>query len=368
MDKVIVEDFALTTLEELSHIPAVPYYEQNVASYIKSICEGLNLQTQTDRYGNVLVSRIGTDIDANGTALVAHLDHPGFEAVEVDRGNIVGTMLGGLGQAAYAPGVAVLFVTNDGRRIEGQIAEILSKERPIKVRFDADAEAIGEFPCAVVLDLPDFVQDKNVIRMRAADDLAGCAASLASLFCNAENSSPGTIYGLFTRAEEDGLIGARMAAAESLIPKGTVIVSVESSHAVAGAAIGNGPVIRVGDRISTFDSSAEAYLQSAAKRLIDRNSGFRFQRQLMDGGVCEGSAFAAEGYSVTGIAFPLGNYHNGLYQNVVEAEYIDRQDFLNGVQLLSEMLCHSGSEDLSDPVSRLRKPHAAQLKKLKIGS
>ena len=365
MDKIMLERFALTTLEALSHIPAVPYYELNGASYIESICEGSNLQTRSDRNGNILVSRIGKDLDAPGTALVAHLDHPGFEAVKVGRGNVVGTMLGGLGQAACTPGVGVLFIRNDGRRIEGQIAEILSIERPVKVRFDADAEAIGEFPCAVVLDLPDFVQDGNFIRMRAVDDLAGCAASLASLFYTAEISSPGTAYGLFTRAEEDGLVGARMAAAESLLPEGTVVVSVESSHAVAGAEIGSGPVIRVGDRISTFDSSAEAYLQSAAKRLMERDSGFRFQRQLMDGGVCEGSAFAAEGYSVTGIAFPLGNYHNGLYQNVVEAEYIDRRDFFNGVQLLAEMLCYSGVQNLSTPGSRLRKPRPDQLKKLR---
>ena len=32
----------------------------------------------------------------------------------------------------------------------------------------------------------------------------------------------------------------------------------------------------------------------------------------MSGGVCEATAFAVFGYRTTGIAFPLGNYHNGI--------------------------------------------------------
>ncbi len=343
MEDANLEHATLQALETLAGMPAVPYYEREGAAYVRSVCDGAGLETEVDPHGNLLVSQPGTDPDAAGMALVAHLDHPGFEAEASIDGAVIGAALGGLGDAAYQPGVGVLFITSDGRRVVGRIAELLSDRRPVRVRFDVDRDAVGELPCAVVLDLPDFEPDGDLIRMRAADDLAGCAASLAALLHAAESPSPGTVYGLFTRAEEDGLVGAKLAAADGLLPVGTVVVSVESSHALPGAEIGNGPVIRVGDRITTFDGSAEAHLRAAAERLRKADAEFKFQRQLMGGGVCEASAFATFGYAVTGLAFPLGNYHNGLYQNVVEAEYINRRDFLAGARLLAEAVEHAGA-------------------------
>jgi hypothetical protein len=56
----------------------------------------------------------------------------------------------------------------------------------------------------------------------------------------------------------------------------------------------------------------------------------------MSGGTCEASAFALYGYSTTGIAFPLGNYHNGAPDGAIEAEYIHVDDFLGGIQLIIE--------------------------------
>ena len=61
----------------------------------------------------------------------------------------------------------------------------------------------------------------------------------------------------------------------------------------------------------------------------------------MSGGVCEATAFAVFGYRATGIAFPLGNYHNGTSglrdpEGGVDAEYIRLSDFLGGVELVYE--------------------------------
>ena len=36
------------------------------------------------------------------------------------------------------------------------------------------------------------------------------------------------------------------------------------------------------------------------------------------------------------MAFPLGNYHNGAPEGDIRAEYIHREDFLGGVELLTE--------------------------------
>ena len=101
-------------------------------------------------------------------------------------------------------------------------------------------------------------------------------------------------------------------------------------------------MIRVGDAGSTFDVDAESVLIRARESLLERDdesgrtggAGFKSQRQLMSGGVCEASAFAVYGYQVTGIAFPLGNYHNAAPEGGVEAEFIHVDDYLGGHRLV----------------------------------
>ena len=118
-------------------------------------------------------------------------------------------------------------------------------------------------------------------------------------------------------------------------------MSIESSAVIPGVSQGAGPVIRTGDAAYTFDAEAEQVLTAASERLAGRDQGFGVQRQLMSGGVCEATAFAVNGYRVTGIAFPLGNYHNatthiGDVDGGVDAEYIELSDFLGGVDLIAE--------------------------------
>jgi len=147
---------------------------------------------------------------------------------------------------------------------------------------------------------------------------------------------PGDVYGVFTRAEEVGLMGARLLAESGLLPKQTLVVSLESSRTLPGAEQGSGPVIRVGDAGMTFNADAESVLLKARETLQLQEGGFRVQRQLMSGGVCEASAFALFGYRTTGIAFPLGNYHNGAPDGTIQAEYIHVEDFIGGVRLIVE--------------------------------
>jgi acetylornithine deacetylase/succinyl-diaminopimelate desuccinylase-like protein len=92
----------------------------------------------------------------------------------------------------------------------------------------------------------------------------------------------------------------------------------------------------VGDAGFTFNADAESALIKARETLQARPQGFQVQRQLMSGGVCEASAFARYGYRTTGIAFPLGNYHNGTPEAGIEAEYIHLDDFMGGIELIVE--------------------------------
>jgi len=216
----------------------------------------------------------------------------------------------------------------------------------------------------VILDLPDFDLSDERITMRAADDLAGCAAVIGALSAVVAEHTTGPVHGLFTRAEEVGLVGARLAAEDGLFDRRTVVVSVETSLALPGAEMGKGPVIRTGDRRATFDMAAEAYLTAARATLETSVEGFACQRQLMGAGGCEASAFSAFGYSVTGLAFPLGNWHNNAPDGTVQPEQISTSDFANGVLLLAEAASLAGTSPVQPSVANLRKHPEAEAARL----
>ena len=335
---------ALDFLARLGAQPAVAFHEAGVASVVRAILEETGVKYSEDDFGNILARLPGSNSDVPPLAVVAHMDHPGFELTGRNgdgSGEFVADALGGIPASSFAAGVPLQVVTPGGRRIAAETAGPYGEEseRRALVRVsDAGIAAELPLPAPAVFDLTDFELDGEYIRMRAVDDLAGCASALAAMarLTRSGEQPEGDVYALFTRAEEVGLVGARLAADARLLPPGTLIISAESSRTLLGAEQGRGPVIRVGDAGSTFDADAESVLIRAREVLNEREGGFASQRQLMSGGVCEASAFAAYGYRTTGIAFPLGNYHNGAPEGRIEAEYIHVDDYLGGVALMEE--------------------------------
>lgn len=327
---------ALNILSRLGVQPAVAYREAGVASAVELTLKELGVAWEVDEYGNIIARVPGLDADAEPLALVAHMDHPGFEAVSYQGDYLVCDVLGGVPAASFEAGVPLHIILADGKRLPATTAGRHGDDAQRQVLIELGEPAQLELPAAVVFDLPDFQVDGEMIRMRAADDLAGCASILASLAELSAQTPPGDVYGVFTRAEEVGLMGARLLAESGLLSKETLVVSLESSRTLPGAEQGSGPVIRVGDAGMTFNADAESVLVKARETLQLQEGGFRVQRQLMSGGVCEASAFALFGYRTTGIAFPLGNYHNGAPDGTIQAEYIHVEDFLGGVRLIVE--------------------------------
>ena len=327
---------ALNILSRLGVQPAVAYREAGVASAVELTLKELGVAWEVDEYGNIIARVPGLDADAEPLALVAHMDHPGFEAVSYQGDYLVGDVLGGVPPASFEAGVPLHIILADGKRLPATTAGRHGDDAQRQVLIELSEPAQLELPAAVVFDLPDFQVDGDMIRMRAADDLAGCASILAALAELSAQTPPGDVYGVFTRAEEVGLMGARLLAESGLLPKQTLVVSLESSRTLPGAEQGSGPVIRVGDAGMTFNADAESVLLKARETLQLQEGGFRVQRQLMSGGVCEASAFALFGYRTTGIAFPLGNYHNGAPDGTIQAEYIHVEDFIGGVRLIVE--------------------------------
>lgn len=85
-----------------------------------------------------------------------------------------------------------------------------------------------------------------------------------------------------------------------------VCVSLEASRTLPGALVGQGPIMRLGDRRTPFHADYLQVLTELAETVLPK----KHQRRIMDGGSCEGSAAMAYGLPTIALAVPLGNYHN----------------------------------------------------------
>lgn len=330
---------ALEILETLCKQPATSYFEDNVSREVERMLTDASIPWEQDEFGNIiarLTRRGDSDPMSRPIALVAHMDHPGFEVLEVDGQRLTLQMLGRVSDVVYEQQVDLIVYSADGSscaaRTTGQDGD--PEKRVLYAHLTAPNDLF--LPAFAVFDLVDCELSSNTVFARALDDLAGCAATLSVMETLAAENEPVDVFGVFTRAEENGLIGARLLAANVTLPKETIVVSIESSRTLPGAEQGNGPVIRVGDAATTFSHSAEHILNTARTALQRRDPPIQVQRQLMSGGVCEASAFIAHGYESTGVAFPLAHYHNGFGEDSIQAENIAISDFLGGVELLLE--------------------------------
>ena len=331
----LIQCTSFEILSDLAKFPVTSYWEDAPAAYLRDRAKRAGLEVSMDVWGNVLVKKPGTDHRSPGIAFVAHMDHPGYEVVAQRGDQLVLKTLGGVGVAAGTEGATILVIDACGRRLKATVTGAekaegkLQKTRELAgwlgtdtvyAKLDRDHD-LGRLPRPVVPDLPDCVIDDDLISMRAADDLAGCAAILTALEMLVESTVQGS----------------------ELLPKDTVIVSVETSSALPGAEIGQGVVIRTGDRTATFDYEAEVYLNTAVERIRSSEQGFKVQRQLMSAGGCEAAAFKAYGYKVTGLALPLGCWHNR-GESGVELEIISTNDFLGETLLIVETSKLAGTE------------------------
>ncbi len=185
---------------------------------------------------------------------------------------------------------------------------------------------------------------------RQLDDLAGCAVSLAALgrACRAGRTN---LCVLLTRAEEEGFVGTLGAIEEGRIPRDAWLVNVEASKALPGAEIGRGPVIRVGDRQKAFDPRAESLLLAARAKLPPSKP---VQRALLYGGTCEATPWSLFGWRATGVAIPLGNYHNQGSRKRLAPEVVAVRDLATAVDLIDAAARHVDAGEAWDEATRKR--------------
>jgi len=323
----------LRILERLARQPTAPLHEQGVLREAASIGRDAGLRVRTDPFGNLVLRPPGP---RRGPAvwLVAHTDHPGFDVIGPGRARLCGGV-----QPSYLRRGTKLRMYHDGEPVPARLLGFTKSTRIIRFQRGSNVRR-GDFG---VWDLEDFRTTKGIVHARQLDDLAGSAVSLATLARTAKSIST-NLNVLLTRAEEIGFVGTLGAIASGLIPRDAWVVNVEASKALPGVEIGGGPIIRVGDRQRTFDASAEDLLLAARDRLPKTK---RVQRALMSGGTCEATAFSLFGYRATGVAIPLGNYHNMGLRNRLEPEFVAAKDLATAVDLIE-----NAARDARNPPAR----------------
>ncbi|MFP3881811.1 MAG: hypothetical protein ACLFRT_05375 [Actinomycetota bacterium] len=334
-------------LRELTNLPTAPGLEDAVVDWVTRWAGRRDdLKVATDSGGNLFITQKGRKPKAPVFA-VAHMDHPAFVITD-EAGSF--EFRGGV-DAPYFEEARIEVVTRD----DGPTGRVTCYD-PETGRGRADFPELVIPGDVAMWRFRDTRQKKGLFRAPACDDLAGVTAALAALD-KARGRSELRHFGvMLTRAEEVGLIGAIHAAKHRTIPEGARLLSIETSRELPTARIGDGPIIRIGDRATVFDRELSNLVSHAVEE-----AGIRHQRKLMDGGGCEATAFGVYGYRATGLCLALGNWHNRGNLAEVEAgdtdaatpklEEISVDDFHGLVDLL---LVAAGAVDGEDPrVDRL---------------
>lgn len=300
---------------EVTGLPTAAGVEGRVIAWVEAWAKrqaGVTLKR--DAFGNITLKRKGAR-SKRPLYFTAHLDHPAFVVTDViDTGKHIQAEFRGGVHDDYFVGSLVAAHLHEREAIRGRIVSLdrrRSAELPqlVTIAFDRITACLpGDL---VTWALPEPKITKDRLHAPACDDLAAVAAALCAYQrLLDEPEGMGDVRLLLTRAEEVGFVGAIGAAKAGSIPKDATLVCLENSKSMPESPIGDGPIVRVGDRISIFDPQLTASLVSAAEALQQQDKTFRYQRKLMPGGACEATAFRAYGYRAGCICLPLGNYHN----------------------------------------------------------
>jgi putative aminopeptidase FrvX len=319
-------------LVDLLALPTAPFNEQYIAGYIRRWAAGRpDMKLDNDKFGNLRLRLRRGPAASSPLVFSGHMDHPGFEAQDmIGRRRLQATWRGGV-QPEYFPRAKVRFFS-DGAWVRGTIKTVkVGRDLRGRPRVQSVSVAVPR-PVARgaigMWDFPDPTIKGTRLYARGCDDVGGVAAIMAALDRLSAGRSPVDVYATFTRAEEVGFAGAIAGSHNGLIPRRARIVAVETSSEIPGVKMGDGPILRVGDRDAVFTPSLTAFCRMVADDLAGRDKTFKYQRKLMDAGTCESAAFCEFGYQATGLCVALGNYHNmDRARRRLGPEYIDLGDW-----------------------------------------
>ncbi|MFN0205666.1 MAG: M20/M25/M40 family metallo-hydrolase [Planctomycetota bacterium] len=353
-------------LELILKNPTAPYREAAVLRAIDTFAKerAPRVTLTIDAAGNRILNVRGSSRapQTPTIAFTAHVDHPALVPDSAGRFELLGRVY----PAARLAGGKICYYRENGEPAGTGV--IKSVEEAGSRIFTNLSRAGGEFKTGdyAAFDFPYLQYDGDRIVGRVCDDLLGAVSILASVEEILTKNADLTFLAIFTRAEEVGFVGALAMLENPFISKTLPIVGLECSAARGGnATIGDGPIVRVGDRIATFDPAISAFLRDCAEELVKGDTTFRYQRRLMQGGACESTAYQLDGRPAGAMCLALGNYHNIPDPDPDDAttglapEFVSKNDLIGLVKLMTRSV--ERSANLSDPWQPTRESLAKRL-------
>jgi len=352
---MLANDFRRRLIAVLS-CPTAPFHEGRVHAVIRAAVRASpHLRDRVDAYGNLEV------VYGPGRPkllFTCHTDHPALRA----NGDGTALIVGGIRPPAL---VRCGLTDFEGNRV-ATVSKVVRDDRPFAtVKLRGGKRLKRGAP--LLLDLPGVRLGGGKIRAPAVDDLCAVAACLTMFDRLAAARWRGTVGVLFTRAEEVGFVGALGWTRTTRYPRATTLVNLEMSPALRHTPLGAGPILRVGDRMTTFRQGLAIELEAAAKELAKKTKGFRYQRALMDGGACEATAYTFAGFRAGALCLPLKNYHNHARGGGMGLEYVDQSDAGNLVRWMVAFARRIGKldprHDAESRLAKLWRMHAKRLER-----
>jgi len=339
-------------LRDLLARPTAPYREAAVKEWATTRLAAAGVPCCEDHHGNIVVgcasladyrARLRSRDAGPLTVPIAHMDHPGFHGVRWLADDRLAVRWHGGGPRRHLAGARVWLSSDGVAEWPGRLRLPqfnANRTRLVSAEIKVDNPWPGRRPAArrlyggLAFSAPSWRAGQRIYT-RVADDLVGVFAIVESACQRAGRRSRGAAetLGLLTRAEEVGFIGMLAHLDDGWLQQARrplLAISLEASRNGPGALCGHGPVVRLGDRQSTFSPNGARALERLAAQLLPE----AHQRRLMDGGTCEATALLAHGVPAVGLAVPLGNYHNcnldgGQQSGAVDGpapEFVDQRD------------------------------------------
>ena len=345
----------LDLLKNVVTLPTAPFHEKRVQEFIRKWAAVEGFRLTEDCHGNLLLCFAGKGRQKGAPwALQAHMDHPGFSWIK-RRGRFVSAWFRGGVLRDFFPDAGVRFFPEGQPSVRGTVRSIQKHKESGFFRCRIELDQAVDLPEGTLgmWDLPEWRQRGDTLSLRVADDLCGVASVLLALLRHKLSGSSHRVYGLLTRAEEVGFIGALAAAQSGLIDPRWPVLGIEASREQPHVPLGGGAVIRVGDAMTVFDPALTALLRQTARDLgtDNRTASHRYIATLMPGGSTESTGLAQMGYRTCAVCLPLGNYHNMGRNGRIAPEKIHLQDLAALIALLENVIL--SNPDLS-PDSALK--------------
>ena len=345
-------------------LPTGSFNERRVHDFLRAFAEQRGLTYREDAVGNAVIEyRRGRK--TTPLVLGAHTDHPGFVVTAVNGRRLELEFRGGV-PGNYGKREPLRIYAADPSQDRGEAKATITStvlsdaaNRWTKRLTGAKAMlapgATAEVGDLALWDVEPARVRGQILHARSCDDLGGGLAILWAFEQLVQQQPNAHVLGLFTRAEEVGLVGAAAVTTTDLLPRDGLLVAVECSSMAGGrAAQGDGPIIRVGDAQHIFSPRITMWMHRLALELQQADPAFRFQRKLMDGGTTEATAYDLLGYESGAACLALGNYHNMGPDDRIAAETIH----LGDVEGLARLFVAMGQN-----TRRVDEVHAAAVKR-----